>query len=90
VTSIQVFAFEVSRFQSSIAPTPFHLAYLLSLPNLLARRIRGTKPLDDYSKSHVVTTIEYLNYAIESYTKRSFRTYHRRQKEKKKKRNERT
>ncbi len=60
VISIQVFAFKVSHSQNSIAPTPFHLAYLLSLPNLLARRIRRTKLLDDYNKSHVVTIIEYL------------------------------
>jgi hypothetical protein len=60
ITSTQVLTFEVSHSQSFIVPMPFHLAHLLSLPSLHARRIRGTKPLVDYSKSHVVFVIEYL------------------------------
>jgi hypothetical protein len=59
VTSIQVLASKVSHPQSSIALARFHLAHLLSLPSLHARIIRGTKPLVDYSKSHVAIAIEY-------------------------------
>jgi hypothetical protein len=57
---IQVFGYEVPHFQSSIAPTPFHLTHLLSLSDLIARKIRGIKLLVDYNKSHVMTTIEYF------------------------------
>lgn len=79
VTSIQVIVSKVSHSQSSTALVPFHLTHLLSLPSLHARIIRGTKPLVDYSKSHVVIAI-LKDYANESYTERSFRTYHRGQK----------
>jgi len=34
---------------------------LLSLPHLLTRHTRGKEPLVDYSRSHVVMSIEYLN-----------------------------
>jgi len=60
VTSIQVIVSEVSHSQNSSTPTPFHLAHLCHYQAYLQVRIRGTKPLVDYSKSHVVTTIEYL------------------------------
>ncbi len=58
--STQVLPYEVPHFQTFIIPTPFHLPHLLSLPRLLARKIKGTKLLVDYNKSHVVITIEYL------------------------------
>jgi len=60
VDSTQVFLYEVPHFQSFTIPTPFYFPHLLSLPRLLARKIRGTKLLVDYNKSHVVITIEYL------------------------------
>jgi len=33
---------------------------MLLLPSLHARKTRGTKPLVDYSKAHVVTSKQYL------------------------------
>jgi hypothetical protein len=38
----------------------FCLAHLLLLPNLPIRKTRGTKPLVNYNKSHVVTSNKYL------------------------------
>jgi hypothetical protein len=35
------------------------------LPSLLARKAKVIKPLVDYSKSYVVTSIEYLEMGIE-------------------------
>jgi hypothetical protein len=35
------------------------------LPSLLARKAKAIKPLIDYSKSYVVTSIEYLEMGIE-------------------------
>jgi hypothetical protein len=36
------------------------IANMLLLPNLPTRRAKGTKPLIDYSKSHVITLDQYL------------------------------
>jgi hypothetical protein len=49
---------------------PFHLAHLLSLANLLARKIRGIDLLVDYNKSHVMATIEYLEIMQQKATKK--------------------
>jgi hypothetical protein len=65
----QVLEYEVPHFHGSIAPTPFHLAHLLSLPNLHARKIRRIKLLVDYNKSHIMTTIEYLEIMQQNVTK---------------------
>jgi hypothetical protein len=41
----------------------------LSLPSLLARKVKAIKQLVDYSKSYVVTSIEYLEMGIEKEVK---------------------
>jgi hypothetical protein len=81
IDSTQVLEYEIPHFQSSITPTPFHLAHLLSLSNLLARKIRGTQPLVDYNKSHVVTTIEYLEIMQQKATKKKLQNIKKRPKE---------
>lgn len=42
---------------------------MLSLPSLLARKVKAIKQLVDYSKSYVVTSIEYLEMGIEKEVK---------------------
>jgi hypothetical protein len=66
----QVLEYEVPHFHNSIVPMPFHLAHLLSLSNLHARKIRGIKLLVDYSKSCVMITIEYLEIMRQKVTKK--------------------
>jgi hypothetical protein len=53
---------EIIKVQSAIVQTSqmFPIANMLLLPILPTRRTRGTKPLVDYSKSHVVTSDQYL------------------------------
>ncbi len=68
--STQVLAYEVPHLQSFTIPTPSHLPHLLSLPSLLARKIKGTELLIDYNKSHVVTTIEYSEIMRQKVTKK--------------------
>ncbi len=41
----------------------------MSLPSLLARKVKAIKQLVDYSKSYVVTSIEYLEMGIEKEVK---------------------
>ncbi len=68
--STQVLPYEVPHLQSFTIPTPFHFPHLLSLPRLLARKIKRTKLLVDYNKSHVVITIEYLEIMRQKVTKK--------------------
>jgi hypothetical protein len=43
-----------------VAEGAMRMHNLLSLPHLLAKHIRGKKPLIGYSKSHIVTFDQYL------------------------------
>jgi hypothetical protein len=55
-------AIETIKIQSAITQIPqmLPIANMLLLPTLLTRRTRRIKPLVDYSKSHLVTSDQYL------------------------------